>query len=184
MTKDELREKMRALRRALTAEQISSKSRAISDFLINCDEYKKSETIMIYLSSFKEPDTAAILSDSLSDKRVVVPVSVTDTHTIIPSLLRSSGELKKGAYGIREPENIIPVSVNEIDTVLVPGIAFDNKGARIGFGAGYYDRFLSQFNGIKIGICYDFQITENIPVSPHDIFMDMIITEKRIYNDF
>lgn len=175
---------MKAERRSLTPVRLAENSRAIAELLFTTEAFKRARTVMLYMSSFNEPETGGILSRVLETKRAVIPVSDTDTHTIIPSLITSETELVKGAYGICEPRTAVPVSPDEIDAALIPGLAFGRNGGRLGFGAGYYDRFLSVFRGVKIGICHDFQLLGSVPMLPHDAAMDMIITEKRIYDDF
>lgn len=185
MNKNELRDAMKEERRSLSTEFTKAASGKISDTLINLDCIKNAEHIMVYLSAFKEPDTFKLVEKLLdAGKEISVPISNTDTFTIAPSLIKSLDVLKKGAYGIYEPKEIISVPISAIDIALIPGIAFSKAGDRLGFGKGYYDRFLEEFAGVKIGIGYDFQVCDTIPVSAHDIKMDMIITEKRIYNDF
>lgn len=185
MTKDEIRGRMKALRRALSADEIEDKSDSITRYVLSLDCFKQARTVMVYLSAFKEPSVRKIIDDLfISGKTVVVPISNMDDFTITPSLLKSRDKLRCGAYGIMEPEECIPVKAADIDLALIPGIAFDRRGMRAGFGKGYYDRFLAEFAGTKIGICYDFQLCENIPTDAHDIGMDIIITEKEIYDDF
>ncbi|CUS91999.1 5-formyltetrahydrofolate cyclo-ligase, partial [Candidatus Kryptonium thompsonii] len=92
----------------------------------------------------------------------------------------SISELKKSTFGILEPEKIREVGLSEIDLVLVPAIAVDRFGNRIGFGAGYYDKFLSQVNCPKIALVYDFQIVDKIETSPSDVPVDFIVTETEI----
>lgn len=89
-------------------------------------------------------------------------------------------ELKKGKFGIPEPENPIWAEADELDLILVPGVAFDRAGGRIGRGGGFYDRLLPQYNAIRAGICFDFQCLEKIPSEPHDGLMDVLITESKI----
>lgn len=184
MTKDEIRLEMRRLRRQLTKEESEEKSRAAADAVFALPQYKSADTVMAYMSSFKEISTASIIRDAIEHKRLVVPVSNTDSFTITPSYLRKESDLIKGAYGIYEPRVIEKADINDIDIALIPGVAFDRRGGRIGFGKGYYDRFLSEFKGIKAGLCYEFQLIDELPLDSHDIRMDIIITEKRIYNDF
>ena len=183
MTKDEIREYMKIRRRNLTQEFIDSASLSIEGAAIS--KIQDKNTVMVYISAFKEPDTYGII-DKLRNLgiRIAVPVSDTDTCTITPSVLTSVHDMQKGAYGIYEPRIVIPISPEEIDAVLIPGVAFGISGERLGFGKGYYDRFLAEFHGLKIGICYDFQVMDNLPVDKHDVKMDLIITEKGIYNDF
>lgn len=183
MTKSEIRDKMKAMRRALSKDDAALLSRSITEKVCSLPCFVNAGTVMTYISAFKEPDTAAIIENTLlNNKKCVVPVSNTDTHTITPVYITDT--LVKGAYGIPEPDIINEADISDIDIALIPGIAFDMHGNRTGFGMGYYDRFLSQFKGLKIGLCYDFQLLPSIPADEHDIRMDLIITEKRIYDDF
>ena len=146
--------------------------------------FKDAKTVMCYLSAFNEPDTFEIISLLLSQgKRVVVPVTDTNACTITPSYLTSLDGLRSGSYGIAEPSEYAPADAADIDISVIPGIAFDRSGMRIGFGKGYYDRFLSEFRGLKLGLCYEFQLYDSVPHDRHDIPMDIIITEGNIYND-
>ena len=183
MTKDELRLKMRELRRNLSPDFICDASNEITNKTLSFIGHP--DVVMVYLSAFNEPDTLKIINYLIKDNiKIVVPISNTEDYTLSLSYINDIDNLKKGAYGIYEPITITHASVDEIDIALIPGIAFSKNGDRLGFGKGYYDKFLSDFKGIKIGLCYDFQICDEIPVSSHDIKMDAIITEKRIYNDF
>ncbi len=183
MTKDEIRILMRQKRRELTEEFKANSSELITEKIIPI--CKSLKCVMVYMSSFNEPDTLMLIKHLIKNKiNVVIPVSRTSDCTIIPSYISSLDTLNKGAYGIYEPQIINEASIDDVELVLVPGIAFSKTGDRIGFGKGYYDKLLNKFKGIKIGVCYDFQMISEIPASPHDIKMDMIITEKRIYNDF
>lgn len=185
MTKDEIRNQVKAQRRQLTAEQIVQAGGRITDRLLSLDCCRQARTVMVYLSAFKEPATDEMIKRlNSAGKRLAAPISHTDTFTITPAYLGSPDSLTAGAYGIQEPSECLEAAVSDIDIALIPGIVFDKTGARIGFGKGYYDRFLAGFKGLKIGICYDFQVFDRIPSSFHDVKMDLIITEKRIYNDF
>lgn len=175
---------MKKRRQELSKDEILASSRAAKEYLFSLECFKNSNTVMAYLSAFNEVDTSEIISEICNTKNLVVPVSNVKTHTIIPSYITDMTELKKGAYGISEPETIRVAEINDIDLAIIPGIAFDRHGNRTGFGMGYYDRFLNEFNGIKIGLCYSFQVLDNLETEKHDIKMDMIITEKGIFNDF
>ena len=185
MTKDEIRESMRQKRRNLSSKFINEAIIKITDSVISDGDIKTAKTVMVYLSAFREPDTRDIINFLLKTGiKTVVPVSNTDTLTITPSLISSMENLVKGAYGIYEPKTIITVPIHEIDTILVPAVAFSRSGDRLGFGKGYYDKLLMNFKGTVIGIGYDFQVIDELPSLPHDIRMNKIITEKRIYDDF
>ena len=183
MTKDEIRLKMRAARRSLTKEFITDASRAIQSSLLSLGCIRSADTVMMYMSAFNEPKTDTLLAELTgSGKRIAVPVSNKTDHTITPSVV--SGSFVKGEYGICEPDVLQPITADEIDVVIVPALAFDRCGNRLGFGKGYYDRLLSELGGVKIGVGYEFQLLDKLPVSEHDIAMDIIVTEREIYNDF
>ena len=99
------------------------------------------------------------------------------------SYINSMDDMKKGAYGILEPKTVRKADENNIDVILVPGLAFDRNGGRMGFGKGYYDRLLESSKAVKIGLCYDFQILEKIPTESHDVPMNFVITEKEILEE-
>ncbi len=183
MTKDEIRLNMRAMRRNLTKDFITDASQTIQSTILAFDCVRSAKTVMIYMSAFNEPRTDILLK-TLSDegKQIAVPISNADNYTITPSLI--GAEFCRGEYGIAEPEKTSPVDVSEIDIAIIPAIAFDKRGMRLGFGKGYYDKFLAEFKGVKIGVGYEFQVLDALPVCAHDIGMDIIITEKRVYNDF
>lgn len=183
MTKDEIRIEMRKKRRELSKDFILKSSGFIIDKVIPL--IKSSNCVMVYMSSFNEPDMTKLTEYLINNNiRVVAPVSQTSDYTIVPSYISDLNSLNKGAYGIYEPDIIDKADMDDVDFVLVPGIAFSKSGNRIGFGKGYYDKLLAGYKGVKIGICYDFQIINDIPSFPHDVKMDIIVTEKRIYDDF
>lgn len=185
MTKTEIRTLVKSQRKNLIHDFIVRAGKNITDAVLSCEAVKKAKSVMVFLSAFNEPRTGEIISFLLNNgTSVTVPISNTDNHTIIPVYFNSGSVLTSGAYGIKEPQNAEPANISDIDTAIIPALAFSKTGDRLGFGMGYYDRFLSEFAGTKIGLCYDFQIYDSLPTDPHDVKMDIIITEKRIYNDF
>ncbi len=173
---------MRAMRRAMTTDEVKEKSAQIQKRLLGFEKYVNAKTVMLYISAFKEPSTTEIIAAALnSGKRVVVPVSDTQTETIILSYLEAISDLQKGAYGILEPKTIKPADAADIDFILVPGLAFDTKGNRMGFGKGYYDKLLCSTAAEKTALCYEFQLFDAIPANEHDVPMNTIITEEKIY---
>ncbi len=182
MDKEKIRAYMKAQRKQLSKEEIEEKSAKITLALFSCDALKNVNTIMVYLPSFNEVRTDKMTEKFFEEgKKVVAPVTDEENISLTPYLFTDTKELIKGAYGIKEPKKDFGVEKSEIDAVIVPGIAFDKNGNRMGFGKGYYDRFLEGFGGKKIGICYDFQIIDAIPTNEHDIAMDYIISEENIY---
>lgn len=172
---------MRVKRRALTTDEVKLSSEKIRNSLFTLDCVKNAETVCTFLSAFKEPDTIGIVKQLWEKKcRVIVPISDTETNTLSLSYIDSMDDLKKGAYGILEPSVVKTADEKDIDVILVPGLAFDRHGGRMGFGKGYYDRLLETSSTVKIGLCYDFQLFDTIPTESHDVPMDFIITEKEI----
>lgn len=183
-TKIELRKKILSIRNNMSQEDAINKSGLIINKLMDMDEYKNSNTVFIYMSFKNEVATAELIEKMLSEnKRVVIPYTDTKNTILIPSELKNMEEdLKLSPFGYYEPvyERIRIVEPEEFDLILVPGVVFDRKLNRIGFGKGYYDRILCRKRmGVRaIALAYEFQVLEEIPAEPHDIKMDMIITEK------
>ncbi len=172
---------MRGKRRELTCEEVSEKSRLIEEKLFSLECMKNAKNICTFISSFKEPDTWGIIKRLWkTDCGVIVPISDMTDNTLSLSYIDSETPLKKGAYGILEPSEIKAANIDDIDIILVPGLAFDRSGGRMGFGKGYYDRLLCESDAKKIGLCYDFQVFDKIPSESHDVPMDFIVTEKEI----
>lgn len=181
MIKDELRLIMREKRRALTDAEVTEMSCQIKEKLFSLKCVKEAKNVCIFLSAFKEPDTMPIAEKLWKQKcRIIAPVSDTETNTLSLSYIDNIQSLHKGTYGILEPSIFKNAVKDNIDIILVPGLAFDREGGRMGFGKGYYDRLLENIRAVKIGLCYDFQLFSSIPKDKHDVPMNYIITEKEI----
>ena len=147
------------------------KSDEIRQRLLGVERVKQAKTICTFISAFKEPDTVEIIKELWEqDKKIVVPITDIESGTLSLSYIN----------GILEPKTVRKADENNIDVILVPGLAFDRNGGRMGFGKGYYDRLLESSKAVKIGLCYDFQILEKIPTESHDVPMNFVITEKEI----
>jgi len=182
MDKNSLRTQIKLIRKNLSKAEIEEKSNKICDLLFSSELLKDTKTVMVYLSAFNEVRTDKIITKLLADdKKILAPVTDKSAVSITPYCITDISQLQKGAYGIFEPPQTDKAEISDIDAVIVPGIAFDKKGNRMGFGAGYYDRFLADFGGTKIGICYNFQLLDEICTDAHDIPMDYIISEENIY---
>jgi len=161
-------------------------SRAIADNLYSVEAFTESRDILFYLSLEKEVQTDAMIERSLElGKRVYVPVVDSESPGLrITELPGLDIEFATGAYGIREPEKQYRrfVSTAQIDFVVVPGLVFDLRGGRVGFGGGHYDRLLKKVSPhtVTAGVAFDFQIVESIPLASHDVKVQKIITEKKI----
>lgn len=178
--KRELRKKMLAVRRALTEEERTAYSAAITERLLSLPVVKRVQTIFAYASMPDEVKTEALLSGLLhSGKRVAIPL-VTGKRTMEAALVPSMDALEAGAYHIltvkEEQREILPPQ--EFDCVIVPGVAFGMDGARLGMGGGYYDTFLPKASkAVRIAAAFQCQIVDGIPSLPHDCGMDWIVTE-------
>ncbi len=179
--KKHIRNKIRQERESLTKQFVEKNSRIIHDMLFSLKEYKDAKTIMVYLSFNNEVETLPIIENALKHKKNICgPKIIKENKTIIPMEIKSIEDIDFSTK-IPQPKDGKPYSIEKIDLAIIPGIVFDIYENRIGFGAGYYDKFLKNFKKLKIAIAYDFQITEEkLPTLPYDIPMDMIITEKRI----
>lgn len=143
-----------------------------------CSDY---ERIFVYISYSSEVSTIDFIEKMLSQgKQIYVPVCDISTCTMSASHISSLNDLRENKYGILEPKRSDEIFA-DFDVIIFPGVAFDVRGHRIGYGKGYYDKFVSNLKTVptKIGICYDFQLQNSIPCETHDVKMDMILTEKR-----
>ena len=175
MTKQELRKEKIANRRKIFDRD--EKNEKILKNVTECDIYKCAQTIMVYISYNGEVDTKALIEKALSDgKKLCAPVCI-DKETMVAKSFNSYDELIIGAYGIKEPQG---AEVCDIDLILVPGVAFSKNLYRIGYGAGYYDRFLEKNSAITCGLFYEEQKADFLEDS-HDKQLDFVITEEKIY---
>lgn len=180
-----LRQAVLEKRSRLTLLEIAQKSETIRRIVVATQAFASARFIMAYLDARNEVQTEGIIKQAWAEgKRVAVPVCIPQTHTLLVSEIMSFEELCDGFYCIREPmeEYMRPVSPEQLDLIIVPAVAYDKKGYRIGYGGGYYDRFLSSLNKdiATIGIAFDVQIIEKVSVQPFDIPVDMVITESGI----
>ena len=184
MSKIRVRKETLTARTAISLQELVAKSEIITDLFLNSDIYKEANTIMAYLDFRNEVKTEKIIKTAIADgKQVVIPISVVETRQLILSeIINYDIELEQGAYGILEPkkEFIRETDPNVVDVVLIPGVAFDERGYRVGYGAGYYDRFLERVrpDTKKVALSFEMQIVVNAFEDTHDVPVDMIITEK------
>lgn len=150
--------------------------------LINCDIYKKSKKIFTYISFGSEVDTTAFINYALNDKKeIYVPKTDKEKREMKAIKINNLDNMIVDKWGIPEPINVEKSEVGEVfDLIIMPGLAFDKNGNRIGYGGGYYDKYLSQIKGNshKMVLAYDFQIVERIESEIHDIKVEYIITNN------
>lgn len=179
--KDGIRAQLQRERRGLSKQWVDEISEIILEKLKTLKEFARSRTVHCYVAWRNEVQTQGLIKEMLNEgRRVVVPVVDFEKGVLIHSEIQDFAELTKGAYGILEPPTdlIRPVQISELDLIVVPGVAFDLEGNRIGHGGGYYDAFLSKTTALKIGLGYQFQILQRMPTETRDQRVDMIISEK------
>ena len=165
----------------MTADEVKEKSGIIAESLLNTSAVKNARTVCVYISAFNEPDTRGIIESLLSSgKRVAVPVTDMESVTLSLSYIDDMADLVHGAYGIYEPAVIKSADEKDMDVIITPGLAFDRCGGRMGFGKGYYDKLFEKTDAVRIGLCYGCQLHDEIPTEPHDVPMNIIVTEKEI----
>ncbi|MCX7780435.1 MAG: 5-formyltetrahydrofolate cyclo-ligase [Negativicutes bacterium] len=184
MDKQELRRKILAERRLLNAAQVETDSRKITALLEKWPVYLAAGTVMAYLAMPDEPQLDSVIESMLRQgKKVCAPRFGASFGIMYAAPLRSLCGVTKDRMGIRVPVATEAVPGEEIDLVLVPGVAFDLSGRRLGMGAGYYDRFLAAVpNAVLVGIAWWFQIMQTVPCERHDVCMHWLITENGIYD--
>ena len=138
--------------------------------------FKEAKVVFCYVSFENEISTLDLIQELLKEKRVVVPYCTDKEGSMICVEIKNMAELETGSYGISEPKIPIEFDKKEIDFCIVPGLAFDSFGGRIGFGKGYYDRFLKGTNAYKLGICHKELFFSSIPKDELDISMDEVFT--------
>lgn len=179
-SKKEIREYVNKKRFLLKQEEKENFDTLIFNKLINSKEYIDSKHIFTYVSFNSEVDTHRVIQYALEDNKCVyVPKVISKEKGMKAVHIKSVNELKKGLYGILEPVSLeFAVDEQVIDLVVTPGIAFDISGGRVGYGGGFYDKFLKKLrpNAAKIALAYDFQVMDKVPTEIHDVFVDRIIT--------
>jgi 5-formyltetrahydrofolate cyclo-ligase len=184
LAKSDIRKTILDKRNSISPLDIVNNSRIISNSVISTKEYQSSLSVGIYYSIGSEVKTFDIIKHSLENKKeIALPRVIDSTKIQFFKIMEDKFEkikFTKGKYGIFE-NSISTTIIDKIDLLIIPGIAFDLKGYRIGYGKGYYDRFLSLGKSKCImGLSYESQIINEIPNNEHDIPVDIIITEKRI----
>ena len=184
--KERLRKRVLAVRMGLDRGQAEVSGQAILEQILGLEAYRRAKLVHTYVSSKEnEVDTRALIGACLKQgKCVAVPVVMPGTKTLAHALIDGLDQLVVGPWGLAQPDPAaatwLPAEAR-IDLVVVPGLAFDRRGHRIGWGGGYYDRFLAQVQTVKIGLCYDALVLDCIPGEPHDVPVDLVVAETAIY---
>ncbi len=174
-----LREEFKKYRREMPKQEKASKDFEILNRIVALPEYKNAKMLLTYVSTDIEVDTKALIEGALLDgKTVLVPRCVDGKIDMKFYKISSLSDLKPGAFGVLEPENCEEITEFSDAVCILPGLGFDLKGYRLGYGKGYYDRFLAGFTGKNIGVCYNICLKSLIPHGKYDRMVDVLVTEK------
>ena len=175
MDKSELRRQIRDKKRAMTETEIVQASTRLGELFAASEQYRKAESIYGYLPYNQEVRTIPMLERALADgKRVAVPKVIGDEMKFI--YITDLSRVEKGYAGIPEPVDEEPEADDPTALVLMPGLAFDSEGHRIGYGGGFYDRFLAKEpNHPTLALCYDFQMLTKLETEEFDIPVDCVL---------
>lgn len=182
-TKPQLRKEIDEKRRSLDSEWITSASLRMADQLQRLNVFRSAQCIALYKAISGEVDLECLFETCWHvDKRTCIPVFNSAQKTYEFGEITAETVYVKGHYGISEPKNPIRVPTDTVDLIILPGVAFDTKGNRLGRGGGYYDRLLDGFSGSKMAVAFDFQLFLHIPHEAYDIPVSCIVTESQVIN--
>lgn len=177
MTKRELRQQIRTQKRRLSAAELAVMSEDICSKVLALASWQEAGTLLLYYPLPDEVDVRLLIKDAFeSGKKVLLPVVKGDELEL--HLYEGEASLKEGAFGIMEPTGPLfaPKHYGEIELAIIPGMAFNSAGHRLGRGKGYYDRLLPNLRDAKlIGVCFPFQFLEEVPAEAHDISVCKVI---------
>ena len=181
-TKEEIRKCALKVRAEIGKAERRAAEKEIAERLIREDFYKNARCIYCYASFRDEAGTTEIIEESLKQGKRVAAPRVVGRRGMEFFFIKSRADLRPGTWNIPEPgpwcaKAPLP---DEETLVILPGAAFDRSGARIGYGGGFYDRFLSLPHVYKVGVCYEYQILEKIPSEPHDVRLDALVTDAGV----
>ena len=193
MLKNELRAELLEKRKNIPIEMREEWDRKISGTFLNSISYRFCDIVLIYVSTKDEISTSAIIEHSLINKKIVAcPISNIGDNTLSFKTIQSVDELYSGAYNILEPPQANPdfrelfeatraeKKRQPLAVCVIPCLSYDPDGYRMGYGKGYYDRFLPAFEGTKIGLCYSGFKSAKLPKGKYDVKLDMFITERGV----
>jgi 5-formyltetrahydrofolate cyclo-ligase len=168
-------------RARITADRRAEAGAAIAERLLALPEVAEAERILAFVSIGSEVSTADLLAAVLENGRTLLLPFVSEDGTMRASVVGSLAELEPGFRGIPEPRARMPVDPTFASAIVVPGVAFDPRGGRLGFGGGFYDAFLANAPGVpKVGICFEVQLVDEVPMEQHDVSVDIVVTEERV----
>lgn len=182
LKKQELRKKLKKIRDLIPKYEARAKSLELTKTITGSEAYLRSESVMTYVSFGSEVQTLALIEQILTDKKnLFVPLCDVNLKVMFPVKISSIDQLELGNYGILEPKKELLKSgvltigdKTDINLAIVPVLGFDKRGGRLGYGGGYYDRFLKGYTGFSVGIAFSECLVENVPAEKHDIKLGKI----------
>lgn len=181
--KEELRRRLAALRRAVSSETRMGHSSAIAQQVLAEPAFAHAEVVLAYSALRFEVDPRPIIERAWArGKRVLLPRTVPETRALVLHAYEEGDELVESGFVVKEPLSTAPVvPASEVDLVLVPGLGFDVRGHRLGYGQGYYDRVLPALaRATSLGLAFELSMLIEVPSAPHDVPVDLVVTEKRV----
>lgn len=178
MKKEDIRIRVKAQKALLSDQEKASAAAAAFALLESTASFMMSDKILMYHSLPDEISTLDFLDRWSSSKHFFLP-RVNGVNLDILPYDRST--LQLGAFQIEEPQGDDTADIADIEMIIVPGVAYDRRGNRVGRGKGFYDRLLAGTKALKVGVAYDFQLVDEIDAEPHDVKVDLIITDQGIY---
>lgn len=167
----------------LPAHVYKQRSIKLANLFMQQDDWKQAKTIALTVSRFPEVETAPLIAAALAEnKKVALPRINMKERTMAFFYITSTAELVENKYGLFEPkpEESCLALPDELELIVVPGVAFTKTGKRLGLGGGFYDRFLPSCTGLTVALCFHEQLFSDLPTEPHDFMIDQIITDDRI----
>ena len=183
LTKQECRKRLLAERASL-CEQRYAVSQDVLQRVLQLDVFQSAKLVLCYVSLPDEIDTEALIEQAWrSGKEVAVPVCTDRFGNMDFYRITALSDLKNSTFGVREPDTALCQKVTDFQEAvcIVPGLSFDRKGSRLGYGKGYYDRFLKKYTLISIGLCYNSLILDTLPTDEFDVPVNIVVTEQQCF---
>ena len=178
MDKDDIRRRVKARKALLNDTERSSAAQSVFDLLEQTAAFLMADRILMYHSLPDELSTREFIAKWASRKHFYLPRVNGVNLDILPY---DEQRLALGSFHIEEPTGNDTADIDDMEMIVVPAVAYDRRGNRVGRGKGYYDRLLATARALKVGVGYDFQMVDEIPAEPHDVRVDIVITESRTY---
>lgn len=185
MNKKEIRETIKQQRSTISVKEILSLTNDIYSYLTTLSKVQSFHTVHTFIGSiqFREVNTLQWIAKWLRENKNIYCPHITPNKLMEPVRLNHLDDLVEGPMGILQPPLGNKQSDTTYDLIIVPGLAFDKSGNRLGYGKGYYDQFLAkEVNVLKVGVCFDFQLFDQLPIDVHDQKVDIIVTNKKVIN--